>query len=750
MKAIRSLLFAALILVISPSSAQEMFIPQPQKMKILQGRYSFGNTITINTDDNTPEMEYLAKQLKAINGHQTEMVTQNGDIQAIKIDNPNKPEGYYQLDVNREGVTIAAHDNTGVFYGIQTLLQLIEEHKTDVQLPYLKIEDYPKFGYRGMHLDVGRHFFNIEEIKNYLEYLAAYKYNKFHWHLTEDQGWRIEIKKYPKLQEISAYRDGTLKGRLGEDNCFDDKRYGGYYTQEEAKEVVAYAQKLHIDVIPEIEMPGHAQAAVAAYPELGCTKEQVGVWQRWGVSENIYCPSETTFEFLEDVIDEIVEIFPYEYIHIGGDEAPKKQWKESSVAQEVIQREGLKDEEELQSYFITRMEKYINSKGRQIIGWDEILEGGLAPNATVMSWTGVEGGIHAAQTGHKAIMTPTSTNYFDYYQGNPESEPLAIGGNVQLHTVYGYNPIDKKLTGEQAQYIWGTQANLWTEYIKTFDHVEYMVFPRMMALAEVAWGTAAPNQYEEFEDRVIRHFDILDRKGINYSTAIFEVRAETLSAPGELAIKLTAAHNDNNIHFTTDGNTPTANSAVYKEPIPITETTTVKAAYFKNNQQISAVTSQDFFITRSTGKKIELEHPPSRPYQSNGASTLVDGIRGNPNNHGKGWLGFNGEDMVAKIDFKEVTEFSKVSCTVIDSKENWIHLPEKAILSVSDDGQDFKKIKQLSSAEIESAKGKIKIAIPTQKVRYLRLQLKNAGTIPEGQAGAGQKAWLFVDEIAVE
>jgi hexosaminidase len=374
-----------------------------------------------------------------------------------------------------------------------------------------------------MHLDVGRHLFSVEFIKKYIDALAMLKFNTFHWHLTEDQGWRIEIKKYPKLNTIAAYRDSTLAGHYTDrPRKYDKTRYGGYYTQEQVKDIVNYALEREITIIPEIEMPGHSKAAIAAYPELGCTGENVNVATLWGVFEDIYCSKEETFNFLEDVIDEVAELFPGEYIHIGGDEAPKTNWEKCKNCQSVIKRENLKDEHELQSYFITRMEKYINSKGKKIIGWDEILEGGLAPNATVMSWRGTSGGIKAANMKHDVIMTPNATCYLDHYQSKDTNEPLAIGGYTPLEEIFNYEPIPEELDSESSKYIIGAQGNVWTEYMSTSEYVEYMVFPRIFALSEVVWSKNKSN-FEEFTSRVTSFFDRLDKLNINYSTHLEKI-----------------------------------------------------------------------------------------------------------------------------------------------------------------------------------------------------------------------------------
>lgn len=439
---------------------------------------------------------------------------------------PSLAEGSYKLTVASEGIVISAPTAAGLFYGAQTLIQILSDNPK--QIPSVEINDYPRFAYRGLHLDVGRHMFPVAFIKKYIDLMARHKFNRFHWHLTEDQGWRIEIKKYPKLQEVAAYRKETVIGRAGSRNRdgkqYDGQRYGGYYTQEEVKDVVAYAAQRYITIIPEIELPGHAQAALSAYPDLGCTGGPYEAATTWGVFEDVFCAGkEGTFTFLQDVFDEVLTLFPSQYIHIGGDECPKTQWAKCPLCQKRKTELGLKDEHELQSYFIQRIEKYLNSKGRQIIGWDEILEGGLAPNATVMSWRGEEGGIAAAKQNHDVIMTPGGWCYFDHYQdttNKSKNEPLAIGGFTPVKKVYGYEPIPAQLTDAEAKHILGAQANVWTEYIKTSDHVEYMVYPRAVAMSEVLWSPKSSRNYDDFLVRMKPHLKRLSAWKVNYAKHI--------------------------------------------------------------------------------------------------------------------------------------------------------------------------------------------------------------------------------------
>ncbi len=534
-----TLLFVAFLIASCSKKEPKEFsiIPQPQSFEIGNLEFKFDNNAIILFEENN-ELEWQALYLKDLIFNSFGLVVSTSPIKDVRNSSKiflrinkvpdNKGAESYSLSINESEVTIIANTAQGTFYGIQSLYQVllsskltVDHDKMQVMVPSMEIIDKPLFPYRGMHLDVARHMFPVEFIKKYIDILAFYKFNTFHWHLTEDQGWRIEIKKYPKLTEISSMRKETLIGHYGDKpHKYDGKPYGGYYTQDEVKEIVKYAADRQITIIPEIEMPGHSLAALAAYPELGCTGGPYEVATKWGVFKDIYCTKEGTFEFLENVLLEVMELFPSTYIHIGGDEAPKARWKECPTCQAVIDREGLKDEHELQSYFIQRMEKFLNGHGRSIIGWDEILEGGLAPNATVMSWRGIDGGIAAAKDGHDAIMTPGSHCYFDHYQADRKTEPLAIGGYTTLKKVYSYNPIPDSLTASEAKHILGAQGNVWTEYMETPEYVEYMILPRMAALAEVTWS--GKKDWNSFKKKINKHFDIYKKLSYNYCDHPFE------------------------------------------------------------------------------------------------------------------------------------------------------------------------------------------------------------------------------------
>ncbi len=555
----------------SPNIIDPQIVPQPLSMVVEKGKFfTLHERPFISALD--PEGEQAANFLNdylSATGWKSEMHdrSEQTDIDFKRIESLGKED--YQLKVDHRGVLISASEEAGFFYGVQSLIQLLNPGKHVASLPYLEIEDSPRFEWRGLHLDVGRHFFPVDFIKKYIDVMAMYKFNTFHWHLTEDQGWRIEIKQYPKLTEIGSQRKETILEKNFNPFIGDGKPYGDFYTQEEVKEVVAYAAERQVTIVPEIEMPGHSLAALAAYPELGCGTGPYEVGTRWGVYDDIYCPKEETFKFLENVLTEVMALFPSKYIHVGGDEAPKRAWQNSKIAQDVIRREGLKDEFELQSYFITRMEKFLNENGRQLIGWDEILEGGLAPGAAVMSWRGEAGGIEAAEAEHKVVMTPNGDMYFDHYQADPKTEPLTIGGFTTLENVYHYEPIPSQLEEEYHQYVMGAQANVWTEYMKTSDHVEYMVYPRAVALAETVWSSRENRDWEQFQEKLPHQYALLDAKNVNYHISKPQGLTDALTLDSKTKIELSSPYANSKIYYTLDGREPNENSTLYQSPIEL-------------------------------------------------------------------------------------------------------------------------------------------------------------------------------------
>lgn len=737
------------------NSISPKIIPTPTHQIIKKGHFTLNNSVSLTYDS---DFKVAAEFLKSFieNGSDIKLKTEKTArvISFTKDPTITNDEGY-TLDISNTNISIKSNHAKGAFYAVQSLRQLLPvlfENKgykeKSITIKSLIIKDAPQFKYRGMHLDVGRHFFSVNFIKKYIDALALLKMNTFHWHLTEDQGWRIEIKKYPKLNKIAAYRNETLIGHYNDQpHQFDGKPYGGYYTQEEIKTVVAYAQKRSITIIPEIELPGHSQAAIAAYPELGCTGKQVNVATKWGVFEELYCPKETTFKFLENVLDEVMALFPSKYIHIGGDEAPKTQWENCDFCQDLIKKEGLKDEHGLQSYFIARMERYINSKGKQIIGWDEILEGGLAPNATVMSWRGVDGAVEAAKAHHDVILTPTSHTYFDYYQSDNEDEPLAIGGFLPLEKVYSFNPIPEGLTNEEAKYVLGAQGNLWTEYMPTEAQVEYMAFPRMLALSEVVWSQEKNKNYLDFVNRV-ENFNLrLDALHINYANHLYEVNGDLLSDHSQISYQLKTILEGKTIRYTIDNSKPTLNSNIYTKSIPINKNTTINAAVFNSKIQLGRLFTEHINYHKAVGKKVTLNVSPNAAYNAGGKKALINGINGNDKRYGdKEWLGFWGDDLEITIDLGEKTEVNEIKTRFYNANGQWLYAPKQIELSFDNPDKTYSfTIISDEKVVISNFKSDFKAI----KTRYIKLKIPSYGIIPKGLQGADNKAWTFIDEIIV-
>lgn len=602
--------------------AEISIIPRPLTITLLEGNFDINSKTKIYIDPEDAELKLLAGMLADQLGKFTAfevpviekenlLKRKNAFILTKKypIDTLGK-EGYY-LAVRPENVIVRAQAGHGIFYGLQTIYQtlpvdeneMVSNNRT-ISIPSLDILDKPRYSWRGLMLDVGRYFYPVEFIKKYIDYMAMHKLNTFHWHLTEDHGWRIEIKKHPALTEKGAWREGT---QVGSPQQVDYRPHGGYYTQEQIKEVIAYASERYVNVVPEIEMPGHTLAALVAYPDLSCTGGPFDMPLQWGIQEEIYCAgNERTFAFLEDILSEVAELFPSPIIHIGGDEAPKARWKACPKCQARIKAEGLKDEHELQSYFITRIEEFLLTKGKNLIGWDEILEGGLAPNASVMSWRGIRGGIAAAKQHHEVVMSPTTNLYFDYYQGDPALEPKAIGGFLPLEKVYAYEPTPAELTEEEAKYIIGTQANIWAEYIHTPGKAEYMTYPRAAALAEVAWTQANLKDWNDFKKRMESQYKYYDALGINYSKSAYNVLIDVKTNPGEknATVSLRTGSYDPHIYYTLDGSEPTLESLRYTIPFKIKGTTVIKSATFRDGERISKVSSRSISDKELKEKKL--------------------------------------------------------------------------------------------------------------------------------------------------
>lgn len=666
---------------------------------------------------------------------------------------PSIAEEGYIIDLTLLGNYIDAGSPSGQFYAINSLLQLVHQDEQGWYIQGGIVRDEPAFKWRGLHLDVSRHFFSVDEVKRFIDLMALYKFNTFHWHLTDDQGWRIEIKKYPKLTEIGAFRDSTMMGHYSDQpRVFDTNPYGGFYTQDEIREVVRYAQTRHITVVPEIELPGHSRAALAAYPQLSCTGAQQGVPGTWGIFDDIYCSKQETIDFMKDVLAEVIELFPSEYIHIGGDEAPKVRWEKCPNCKKVMAEHKLADAHELQSYFIRQMDDFLTAKGKKLIGWDEILEGGLSPNAAVMSWRGMKGGVEAAKQKHEVVMTPTTYCYFDYYQSGHPSEPLAIGGFLPLEKVYKFEPIPEGLSDEEKQYILGGQANLWTEYIPSFEQVEYMMYPRALALAQSVWCHEKPTFESFLSDYLTYQESYLERNKVNYARSIHQPKLE-----------VSRKKNGINVHFKGMGDAYQFTVSTKEmggfsmnggQAMGVSDTLFFEKAAWGAEPKIIRTSVLDeagrsplvnqFLLHSCLGAEIEMVTEPHPKYNHNGSLNLVDGVQGTLPWKGSQWLGFDTSYVEFIVDLGQQRDVRSVELGFLDQNGSWIYLPETITVQVS--RKSSWRFKKKYKQQVDSNKPLVDMKTSG---RYVRVIIRAMDQIPIGQEGGGYTPWTFIDEIQI-
>lgn len=727
-----------------PAGTEPAIIPRPNQLLLRSGS---GFTLKPETrimapPKAMPVAEYLRDLLRDKTGTELAIVPfekgvpEDGTILLNLLNKGDSLSEAYTLMSGEEYIWITSDGKAGLFYGIQTLRQILGEkfERGALSLPLevqsLQIEDHPRFEHRGMLLDCCRHFMEKDFIKRYIDLLALYKMNVFHWHLTEDQGWRIAIDAYPKLTETGAWRTEA-----------DGTRYGGFYSKDDVREIVAYAASRHITVIPEIEMPGHSSAAIASYPRLSCTGENIEVENEWGVFKDIYCAgNDSVFSFLETVLSEVVELFPGKYIHIGGDEAPKIRWEECSLCQKRIADEQLANEHQLQSWFIERIGRFLESKGKVIIGWDEILEGGLPEGAIVQSWRGMEGGVQAALKGHEAIMSPTSHAYFDY---GPEL--------TDLEEVYSFNPVPAALGARGAALIRGGECNMWTEHAPQ-DKVDNRVFPRILAMSEVLWSPDTTRNYPEFLGRVRNHYPLLEALGVDYGPETVPVKISTKVADpitGQLEIELSPGSPGMEIRYTM-----VHENALYDAPIRTNESGKLLAWAMLNGKISGDTLKRDIVVHRGIGAELMPDFVYSPNYTGGGDRALADGIRGTLNFRDGHWQGVQGGDIALTLDLGTPRPLRQVSAGFLQYGNAWIFTPDTLRVEVSRDGENWKPAGDAAFLRAREEKEifieDFAVAIPEGEWRYVKLRAANLGTLPEWHDAAGSDAWLFCDEIMIE
>lgn len=740
-------------------------IPKPAKLALNKGAFQFDeNTKFIIADASQREIVFvLSDKFKSASNWDLEILEQAPQKNYVQLlVDENLRDEAYKLEVNSNRILITSKRNAGFLYGIETLRQLLPTaiESSDLVfnvawlIPNLTIEDQPRYAYRGLMLDVTRHFFEIDYLKKTIDRLAMLKMNVLHLHLVDDQGWRIEIKKYPKLTEVGAWRvDQEAKHWDGRSKTSADEKgtYGGFYTQDELKDLVAYAATKNVEIIPEIEMPAHVSSAIASYPELSCDERPIGVPSGgvWPITD-IYCAGkEHTFEFLEDVLKEVMEIFPSKYIHVGGDEATKTNWAVCADCKKRMRSENLENVEELQSYFIKRMERFINAKGKKLIGWDEILEGGIAPEATVMSWRGTKGGVEAAKLGHDVIMTPGTHCYFDHYQGPQNEEPLAFGGYTPLSKVYTFDPLVEGMTKTEAKHVLGGQANLWSEQIKTEAHSEYMLFPRLAALSETLWSPIESRNWEDFSSRIVTMFDRYDYLDINYAKSVYlvmqDVHIDMDTKQVFLALKNEFMNSD--IRYTFNKDKLTDSALKYTAPLILTESAEIYASLFKNDKPLGVAFNTSIEFHKAVGKKVTFKEIYDARYQGEGEFGMVNTLRGTKNFSDGHWQAWLGKDMEAVIDLGEETSVQEVILGTLENQGPGIYFPTSITVYVSKDGKNYKEVGLEKRAYAKNPSfdlKEFKISFEKKAVRYVKVLAKNLTKTPEGGG-----VWLFVDEIII-
>ena len=761
----------------SPKPPAFSIIPKPAKLIQGEGSFALSPATKIVYEANQQEQKtvvaYFVRQMEKATGYRLEAretveLPKTNFISLLSINDKELGLEGYRVAVEQKDIRVSANAGAGFFYAVQTLLQLLPPEafgtkplqRIEWKIPCVSIEDSPRFPWRGMHLDVSRHFFSKDFIKTYIDMLAMHKMNVFHWHLTDDQGWRIEIKKYPKLTDVAAWRvdrEHQQWSYRDPQGVGEKATYGGFYTQDEVREIVKYAAEKNITVVPEIEMPAHTTALLVAYPQYSCTGGPFAVPPGgvWPITDIFCAGKDSTFSFLEDVLTEVMDLFPSTFIHIGGDEADKKEWRVCPQCQARIKNERLKDESDLQSYFVKRIERFLNSRNRRLIGWDEILEGGIAPNAAVMSWRGTEGGIAAAREGHDAVMTPASHCYFNSYQGKEELEPLAGGGYLPLRTVYAYEPVPDELTPDEAQRILGAQGCVWTEFIMTPEQVQYMTLPRLAALAEAVWSPKEVRNWTDFAARVERQMKRYEAAGYTYARSAYLVSISTSvdSIKKWLNVAMTTEVSDQTIYYTVDGKDPTPSSRRYVRTIGIDKTSTIRAGAFRGGKLLGKVSEQKVYLHKASFKPVRLKDPYEK-YTGGGEYGLTNGLRGSTSFDDGNWQGYHQVDLDATVDLGKVNSLSRIATSFLEKTISWIFFPTSVEFSVSDDGVRFVPVAKFEepvpTAHRPPAIKEFSQKLSKAKARYVRIQARNVGICPDWHLGKGDKAWLFVDEIIVE